>query len=429
MGYVVTACFPKILKRLDHKLVSVPYYNSLLAVKPFQIEEVLSHGPISESQRTSDEFLLTLIPHLNFPAHLPELIKQATLASDNKPFALYTKDTCWEFHTLLIKLLESYNDAIHGLWKNRPDNNKEGGNFDEFRKHLDNAIASGYALMQMVHGSGISEHLKILAPSLPNHQRQEHADSTTMTDEQAEDQDLDLLHIGVGITGKDGRPQSVWKSYLDWLTLILAQFKAVEILVEFTRNLKLRGPYRISIKILTSPNIGKQKLPWKKVLGNSNFFPSDERMINDDIIKSLTQGISSHPELMVNDLKNFLATFNDFTTNENSSPDCLSPFVEGFERFLVQDRWQKDIEQIFTGIKTLQQNRNDSDAISSINEAASSLRDDANIFKLFRDTDGQPFSGTVHCEAILASLFLRPSDVLPQIEVIYNAFIPSTVRY
>lgn len=128
---------------------------------------------------------------------------------------------------------------------------------------------------------------------------------------------------------------------MDWLTLILAHFNTVEIiLVCFIGKLELGTLYHtqnISIRILTLPNVGGEKLPWNGVLKNPKFFPVGLGRTNEGIIKHLFNGID--PELTVNVVKDFLVTFEKFTATQALSPDCLLPYVEKFKKLMVQTRW------------------------------------------------------------------------------------------
>jgi hypothetical protein len=446
LGYVVATCFAKIHTRLNHKSVSMPYLASLRQVGLFEFQELSPHVPISESQRTNDTLLLSLLLRLKLSAEFPGLTQQATQAADKKAHTLYTKDTCWEFHRLLIKLLDSFQQAVQGLSNSRGKPvEPEPGSF-EFLQHLRDALRYGYALQRIVQGSGISHHLKNLTPLLHDHRRQEppkldhegrggHLDLTS-PEVQNEDQDMDLLEIRVGTIRKNGQPQSVWKSYLDWLRLILAHFNAVEILVSF-----VRGPYNhskiISIKILTSPNVGGRKLPWKDVLNNPKFFPTGPKKSNKDILEFLSNGISSHPETMRAAVTQFQSAFREFTnpaSNTLSSPKELLPLVEKLKSAKDSGaRWKEYIDLICSDVRKLQQFPSDAECINRINEAANLLLDDTLTFKTLRDMDSQKFSGSLHCEATLASLFmsqpLSSSDdnSLHPLEVIYIPFILFTV--
>lgn len=435
LGYVVATCFPKIFHRLNHRL-SKPYFATLKQVKIGELVEVPSHDfeseSISQSQQTNDKLLLASLLLLDLSVDFPALTEQATRAEAGKPYVLYTKNTCWEFHQLLVKLLESFKEAVEGLSTSRGKPAKREAGSPGFQEHLKKAISYGYALLRLAQGSAISKHLKNLSPSLTDHRRQgreiptmakedSEAMDSTMTDD---DQDMDLLHIQ-----PDDQPQSVWKSYLEWLMLILAYFNAVEILVQFVGS-PHHDALSISIKILISPRVGQDKLKWKELLKNPKYFPDGPEMNNEAIIKNLSTG-SLKPDVALNVVEEFLKIFERLTKTEDPTLDsrCLSPYIEKFGKLMDHTRWKVYIETIQTNIAVLEQHPNDLEAISGIDEAAHLLKDDLSIFKFFRDTDGQKFTGSVHCEGTLASLFLLPSNMLPQLEVIYITFILFTVRY
>lgn len=426
LAYVVATCFPKIHTRLNHRSVSMPYLTSLRQAKIFEFKELSPHEPIRESQRRKDKTLLSLLPDLGLSTKLPKLTEQATrAAAGDEPHALYNKDTYWEFHILLIELLGSFQQAVEGLSKSRGSLVEPEAGSPEFLQHLDKATFHGSILQAIVQGSGISQHLKRLAPSLGDHRRPELVNSTmtkgegeamdsTMTDEQREDQDMELLQIRPGVIGEDGRVQSVWKSYLDWLGLILAHYNAVQTLVRF-----VKGPYfhtkSISIKILTSPNVGTRKLDWKTVLNNSKFFPYHSGDLSiKAIFDFLEDGIASHPEVTMTHIKDFRQAFIQFTSKTLSLGDLSVP-LKRLESQIGHARWGEYIGQICSNVAKLEQSPNDPESISRITTATGLLLDDVNIFKLFRDINTKGFTGSLHCEATLASLFMLPP--LPRLEV------------
>lgn len=326
-SYVVATCFPKILERLNHQTISQPYFSSLQQLKSFEFKE----GPSEEirksrkSQEKNDSLLLSsLLLRQQLSNKYPALTKLAKQDAAKEPYTLYSKDTYLEFHLLLIDLLSSFKKAVQGLSDSRGNSDKREPGSTVFRSHVTNVMTNGYMLLRMVQGYAITQHLKSIAPSLIDHRRKESMNSTMSyksTDEQTEDLDMELP------IGKDGQPEPVWKSYLDWLRLILAHIHSVEVLVRFVSSPHFPQK-NISIKILTSPNVGREKLPWKEVL--QNYIPVGLEMTNETIIKSLSEGISLNPELTVKLIMDFRSTFQIFTGTEALLRDakCLLPYIE-----------------------------------------------------------------------------------------------------
>ena len=58
-----------------------------------------------------------------FNISMPNLLKQKDMAKDDTSFLLYTKDTCNEFHLLLVELLGRFNISV--LSDNRPGHIRE----------------------------------------------------------------------------------------------------------------------------------------------------------------------------------------------------------------------------------------------------------------------------------------------------------------
>src|SRR6266446_3839510 len=110
--YVIATCYSKMARQLKHKTLSQPYIRSLNQVNTVDVNNSFNVNNFkldkSSPQRIQhDRLFLTkffLTTPLEFRNKFPTLLKQAEMES-NKDFQLYTKDTCAEFHELLILLL------------------------------------------------------------------------------------------------------------------------------------------------------------------------------------------------------------------------------------------------------------------------------------------------------------------------------------
>ena len=443
LPYVVATCLEKIKGRLNDKSVSVLFLTSLQQanISEFEFSPHPSPSePISGSQQRNDKSLLVLLASFfeKYSAEFPKLIEQATRAAEDKPYALYTEETYLEFHLLLTKLLTLFHQAVGKLSDSRGNPViPEEGNSD-FGIFLNAAVFYGYTLQRMVLGSGITQHLKNLAPSLYDHRRKEPANSTMAEgeaadlDEQTEDQDVDLLQIRLGVIGGNGQPQPLWKSYLDWLRLILAHFNAVEVLLKFVTGPNIRAK-AIPVKILISPNVERQMLPWQKVLSDLKFFPQGLGLSNEEILKSLSETSKTCSQL-VGDIRTFSTAFKAFTDSKSSDTKSLSVSIMRLKMHKDHIRWKEYIEEICSNYENLKEFPDDSESISRINEATSLLQHNASIFNFFKTMDTKRFSGAVHCEATLASLSMLPQsdtdkNITSLLEVIYLAFILFTIKY
>ena len=140
-------------------------------------------SPSTNHNKRTTKTLLQSLCRLQLFVDLPKLTE---LAAKDKPHTLYTKDTYQEFHLLLIGLLKSFRDALGKLTSLHGGKAKQEAGSNEFREELRKSLMYGYALQQVIQGSGISPHLKNLVPLLGDHRREECAIST-MTDEELDE--------------------------------------------------------------------------------------------------------------------------------------------------------------------------------------------------------------------------------------------------
>jgi len=126
MNYVIATCYLKMIRRLKHKTLSLPYIESLRSVKMAGVTFLESHekqeGQEKERQDANDkiflvDFLITFsearVSTPTFtPTPIPNILEQASLAVKDKPFQLYTKSTYQEFHCLLLELLETFQEYL-----------------------------------------------------------------------------------------------------------------------------------------------------------------------------------------------------------------------------------------------------------------------------------------------------------------------------
>ena len=119
LKHIITTCYPQIFGQLQNKILSLPYITFLKEVTTFQFDKSkLDRGQVSITEMENDQqFLLDfLLPAIVvFNISMPNLLKQKDAAKDNTSFLLYTKDTCNEFHLLLVELLGHFNSSLFYL--------------------------------------------------------------------------------------------------------------------------------------------------------------------------------------------------------------------------------------------------------------------------------------------------------------------------
>lgn len=144
---------------------------------------------------------------------------------------------------------------------------------EDFKMGVEVVQACGYTLQRLTKGAALKMHLKTIAPLLVCH----HQMSPSRSDEEQENlnEDSDLKAVQPFVAKEStSTTLLIWKSYFDWLSLMIAHFDAVEILVGYVTKPGFQYD-TISVKILVPPAVDQQLLPWSKLLGDSTLFPTE----------------------------------------------------------------------------------------------------------------------------------------------------------
>jgi hypothetical protein len=404
------------------------YFESLASIESFGFNES-DLEEVSEMEALNDqEFLTEILPSCCLELQTPNIEEQVQ-KQDSQPY--YTAETCLEFHKVFIKLLQSFRKALKLLSESQtpsppsktktpklqdpstsktktsepqdPSTSKTGS---KTKQYLFAVVLYGYALQKLSEGSILRTHLKNIEPSLqciydgdansqsvPNegkeNQGREAEDAEYNTEDEARDEDLEAVK-------PSGDRVDVWRSYWDWLRLILVHFQAAQILFVYmdTRN----RSKDISMRILIPPRVDNKLLPWQELLVDTNLFPQfppeshDKNRTNAQILNVLEKG-----------------------TKEISK--WTSVLV------VVKDTWKaEEVEKTIKEIKLLQASsipgwdnttknllallENPTGNHSEITNLIYSLCDSARLFTTLKAE--HKFSGALHCEASLASLISLP---------------------
>ena len=117
LHYVVTTCYPKILRHLTNYLSQL-YFLSLLSLWESTIsfwKPKDRHTPTS-TELASNHHLAHFIISLTLPVHeYPDIVAQANSVVKGKDTRLYTECTTKQFHSLLCRLLTFFRDCLNNL--------------------------------------------------------------------------------------------------------------------------------------------------------------------------------------------------------------------------------------------------------------------------------------------------------------------------
>lgn len=247
-----------------NKLVSLPYLRGLKMVKLEDVQEAFEEndiqGPPSVAQAAglvNDEiFLDRFIFNAMILAKIPHLDAQALLAQQKQRFQIYTYDTCGEFHAVLVEYLERLHASLKDL--------QEAPDAQEFYRHILAVILSSCALQRMANGSALQRHLKAIAP-LINIGSYSHPEAAAENPEGNADgrqddvgQHAELDEVQPFVI-KDGTQIPLFRAYEEWLRLMLVHFEAVDILVNYVTTSLLPGT-KMSTQTLVSPIVDTRLL-------------------------------------------------------------------------------------------------------------------------------------------------------------------------
>jgi hypothetical protein len=444
LKYTITTCYSKMNRRFKHHL-SQRHLESLehLKVEDFPFNPELQ-SDTDPGKMSNDRALITgfVFQTKENPNMLTSSIPNIQLLCDNlphksEPFQLYTSETCREFHSLVVELLGKFRNYLNDL------EGRLKGDPAAFKDTVNRTIVFGNALLRIARGSAFEMHLQNIATLLEDHRRISDAEISmpmpdlAMEDEEAdvenEEEELDeeLLPIMSFVTD-EGQPMPLWKIYRDWMRLMLVHFEAAKILTGYISHTPLPNK-AISFKVLVTPRVDQAFLPWSDLLTDSRLFPaadpSENHKSNEEILQFLNDGLVS------------VKTAN---TNEKHGRSIMKFWKKasgyaGYEQIVenltaLKPAYKEDIDEILALLSTWKKPQlNNSQATDEITGKLHSLYGKLTAKKnsvCFPIDLEMKFSGSLHCEAGLASILHKGTrdsmradeyqDLLKETEVNYH---------
>ena len=431
-------------RRFNNKNLSAPYFKSLGLVimrqSIFHSERKRDQVELENDHLFLEDFILVTLANDDFVGlDIPEIIKAATnLHLGDKIFDLYTNETSQEFHKLLLYLLQNFQTTLVQLiaWcdsdtKKATTKDTTSDSKNTFSKSIHKVHIYGYALLRLSRGRAFQLHLENIEPLL-----KEILDLGDEEEDHIEEYDGELEEIRLTLPQNGDLP----KLYTAWLRLMVAHFDATEIVVRALDKLQFE---KVSVTILVPPKPDGKLLKWRELFSHQylpNINPGSDRDIpsHNDILVFLEAGVSRAEaanrqyELAENALKGW------------NTPGDRSEVISTLQLAIDPDAQVKDI---ITKIKTWQtmhrqttasEKKYRTELSKDISSSIKKLKDaflqqrDRDFF--FSNLEKMSFSGTVHCEACLASLlpsftkdFLsdnnyKEMNVLSDLQVEYSHF-------
>ena len=294
LHYVIATCYPKILCYIIHKTLLLPFIKSLGSVTDILFDNSVLHKEPKSTESTNDCLLANFVfASPSFRSSIPDIVSQAKLAADRKPFQLYTKSTCQQFHQLLLLLLTGFQKHLQML-----SDLSNVDNPNEFGKHVAAVLVYRYGLQALANSNALRMHLENIEHLLNDHCRSESNPMPKVKREEDPQEDVELeqdvelkaVHFS---TTMNGMRIPLWMSYCDWLRLMVVHFDAVNILVLHVSQPNFN--HNISIKILVTPPVDDALLPWKDLLNDPKLFPTIDQPLSetDDKILSFFEKATS----------------------------------------------------------------------------------------------------------------------------------------
>jgi hypothetical protein len=317
--YVIATCYPKMERRLGHK-ISLPYIDSL-KVGDVTFNESLRGEPTTREIASDRSFLSEFLPfvknYLCIP--IPHIHEQGKLAAANQDFQLYNKNTCNEFHSLFLELLGRLQTSLTSLKELRNSKNDNG----QFTRHVRHAVLIGNGLRKMAKGAALGMHLRTIEAKLVDHRRpdmsmpMQNAEKDEKQSEEQDERDEELEAVqpsALSMKQNVSVPVPLWKSYRNWLNLMVIHFDAVYTLFGYITGPTFDDHRMISLKILVAPPPDRALLPWHELFTDSKLFPTETEAdplptTNDKILEFLKDPANmTQCTMLLGDVKRFTGT-------------------------------------------------------------------------------------------------------------------------
>jgi len=378
--------------------VSESYINALTMVKEFSFNPELKRDR-RRAEITNDQTFLEHITDnpVGIKTSIPRIAELYRLHRNDADLELYTRDTCAEFHRLLVDLLESFKKSIHGL-----STSAESKNYQDFKSHSNTALLTGYALLTMAKGRAFQMHLQTIEDLLMDISRS--MPMAKKEEEEGEEEHSEELNEELEtIQQRTEGPKPLRKIYRDWLQLMVVYFNAVDVLFGYVTRHSFQA---FSSKILVPPTVDTDLLTLEELLTGkdlSKSFPQLDRgnpsgQTNEQLSKFITDTMTSYNQA------------NSVARLAASALKCWADrkFPEAVA-ILKRIKGASDIVTEADGaIGSLDQpdsERNLDSVADNILTLTTGLRDKRDDLRsLFPFKFPSKFTGALHCEACLASM-------------------------
>jgi hypothetical protein len=449
LPYVIATSYKKMSRRLTNKHASLPYIQSLSAIDTFPFEAP-NHGPLSVEEIHYDglfllEYVVPVAPKTSL--QIPNIIKQAELAQARQSFELYNQDTCVEFHQLFVRILSLFTQNLERLVNIRKMIDKGEISVVSTKELVQLVKLLGLALQRLSKGGAFTMHMKNIEAMLWRHSPgsismptpdfgkekndepkggEEREDVEEQNNkEQDDDEDRrEASDVLCTTLTAEGVTKPLWLCYVDWLRLMVSHFNAVDTLIDF-----VVGPSfvhkTISFQLVVPPPVDKQLFPWRDLFNHPELFPTETRWDPQFTATSVGRYADTTNACLLNFLDQGLADSHRArqALKEWKQPGKKENIIRELERLGASKipGWGEEAKDMLVQLKEC--SGVPADLVKKISMEIQWL---CSLFTSLESKNG--FGGTLHCEAILASLLrgnsMAGEDAMKQVEVccIFNVF-------
>jgi len=279
-AYVAGKCYPKMLRRIQHRTYSATFVRGLMNIRSSQVNA--SHPfpqphPINSRLGQCDAAFIESLSHpindvflklskINIP-NLMALTQNYQVGSD-LPF-IYTSETCREFHTLLCHLLRSYEASLLML-KSYGTESLARNEMKDFEFTVHGVATCALVLWNLAYSSFLDEHLSRIC--LPNprqsyqqegSERGEEKEGEMEGEGEPEELDTDLIGVQPQTVLPGNTLLSLTNAYAAWLRLQVVYFEAINTLLGISRRFDGQA---LSVGVIAMEHPETTMVPWEELI-------------------------------------------------------------------------------------------------------------------------------------------------------------------
>ena len=446
MKYTIAASHPKIMRRFK-TLLSEEFlhcFSSLTEVEVgLSVRIASSHGWAQRKwfrpELENDHELLGLLEIRNkvvpdYKTNYPNIVENALKFRPHINSELFNDATCKEYHHLFKHLINQYQNTMCKI-------SDLACNKVSFENELDLAVDTGHMLLTMVKGRAFHMYLSAIAPlfsdlsnryqmanerlRLASKARQmqsgeRDADQHEADQREADQREADEREIESGSTlyppiRANDRAMS-WEKIKSWIMLILVQLDAADALCDFVKRPEL-AQAEIDVKLAYSPLVSYETITLEELLRAGHIPEPDGTEITNAELLNFVKAANVRKQQLIT-----LSSFKNKWDKKYTIPAANQLVKSVLDQATEEDRQADSHVQGSGGVSP-------NAAISALCGEITALLDTAVALSNRKHVDGpalderfsalaeqlmerQPlpfregttFSGTLHCEAGLASI-------------------------